>query len=131
MSQLKRSVSNAAVSQLASLLMSTNIQGRIYHLQSTTFAHHIALDEFYKGISKAQDTIIELMQGIYGIVRGYKMDTLREDNQPVEYLHELRSRISVLRVQLPITQPISNLQNEIDNAVTLIDTVLYKLENLK
>ena len=126
MAELKR-VSNQ-VSQLASLLMAARPQGHIYHLQSTKFAEHIALDEFYKGIGKATDKIIETLQGINGIITGYRFGPMREDNMPIAYLKELRIKIQELRTHLPAGL---NLQNEVDSAVTIIDTALYKLVNLK
>lgn len=128
MADLKRN-SNPA-SQLASLLMAARPQGHIYHLQSTKFAEHIALDEFYKGIGKATDKIIETYQGAYGVIRGYKFEPMREDDMPVAYLKELRIRITQLRYEA-IPKEITNIHNEIDNAITLIDTVIYKLVNLK
>lgn len=126
MAELKRTSNQA--SQLASLLMAARPQGHIYHLQSTKFAEHIALDEFYKGIGKATDKIIETYQGLNGIITGYKFEPMREDNMPVAYLKELRIKIQELRKDI---QANSNLQNEIDNAVTIIDVTLYKLINLK
>lgn len=126
MAELKRN--STPISQLASLLMAARPQGHIYHLQSIRFGEHIALDEFYKGIGKATDKIIEVYQGMAGIITGYKFEPMREDNLPIAYLKELRIKIQELRTQIQVT---SNLQNEIDNAVTIIDVALYKLINLK
>lgn len=129
MAELKRQTTNSAASQLASLLMAARPQGHIYHLQSTRFSEHIALDEFYKGIGKRADAIIEAYQGQYGIIKGYKFEPMREDNMPVAYLKELRQRITALRYEA-VPKEITNIHNEIDNAVTLIDAVIYKLVNL-
>jgi hypothetical protein len=118
------------VSRLMSLLMAARPQGHIYHLQTRSFAMHIALYEFYKGIGKISDTVIEAYQGRGGIVTGYKLGPMREDGNCVGYLEELSSNIMAIRYDA-IDKEWTNLHNEIDNALTLIDQTLYKLKNLK
>lgn len=118
------------VSRLMSLLMAARPQGHIYHLQARSFAKHIALDEFYKGIGKITDTMIEVYQGRTGIVTGYKLGPMREDEKPEDYLIELSASIIAIRYEA-FSREWTNLQNELDNALTLIDQTLYKLKNLK
>lgn len=132
MSELIRTPTKESMlsSRLMSLLMAARPQGHIYHLQCTEFSKHIALDEFYKGIGKLTDKIIEVYQGTFGIVGGYKLGPMREDGKPIIWLTELRSQIQDLRYQA-VPKEYTNIHNEIDNAVSLIDQVLYKLKNLK
>ncbi|SRR6266436_7263321 len=118
------------VSRLMSLLMAARPQGHILHLQSKSFAQHIALDEFYKGIGKIADKVIETYQGCFDIVYGYKLGPMAEDDKPVAYLSSLKQSIQDIRYQA-IPREYTNIHNELDNAVTLIDQVLYKLKNLK
>jgi len=118
------------VSRLMSLLIAARPQGHIYHLQTKSFAKHIAMDEFYKGIGKIADTVIETYQGRAGVVTGYKLGPMREDEDCVGYLVELSSNIMAIRYDA-IPKEWTNLHNEIDNALTLIDQILYKLKNLK
>jgi len=118
------------VSRLMSLLMAARPQGHILHLQSKSFAQHIALDEFYKGIGKITDTVIEAYQGCFSIVYGYKLGPMLEDDKPIAYLTQLKQNIQDIRYQA-VPREYTNIHNELDNAVTLIDQVLYKLKNLK
>lgn len=130
MADLKRQTPNAAASQLASLLMAARPQGHIYHLQSTIYAEHLILDEFYKGIGKIADKTIEAYQGQFGIVRNYKFESMREDNLPLAYLKELRQRITALRYEA-IPKENTGLQSELDEAIAFLDGIIYKLVNLK
>lgn len=118
------------VSRLMSLLMAARPQGHIYHLQTKSFAKHIALDEFYKGIGKITDKVIEIYQGRGGIVTGYKLGPMREDERCEDYLGELSANIISIRYEA-IPREWTNIHNELDNALTLIDQTLYKIKNLK
>jgi len=130
MAELKRNTPNLAMAQIASMLMGANPQGHIYHLQTTSFAAHKALNEFYDGVVEHRDAIIETYQGQFGIIRGYKLGPMLEDDMPIAYLKELRIRIQALRYDA-VPKEYTNIHNEIDNAITLIDSTLYKLINLK
>jgi len=105
-------------------------QTQVYHWQSQSYSEHIALNDYYDGIPDIVDGIVESYQGKYGIQTGYRMFEIRDYTSPEEvinFLKKLSEDIEMLR------QPIkeSYLQNQIDNAVQLIETTIYKLENLK
>lgn len=118
---------------LASLLIGARSQGHILHLQSTKFSEHIALDEFYKGIGKIADKVIEVYQGQYPVIVGYKLGPMATNTgvqSSIDYLKGLRDSIQAVRYEA-VPKEWTNIHNEIDNAVSLIDQVLYKLINLK
>lgn len=58
------------ISSLASLLFSIRTQVHVLHLQTTSFAEHKALNEFYDDILDLTDTLLENMIPMYGRPRG-------------------------------------------------------------
>ena len=77
------------VSQYISTLFASRTQAHIFHLQTTSYAQHIALGAYYDGIIDATDALVELIQGRYGIVRGMDVGLMRtidvtEDIEPGE-----------------------------------------------
>lgn len=96
------------------------------HLQTNSYAQHIALNEFYAGILDVLDGIIEAYQGIYGIQKIVIPETSNYEG-PVEYLKEFYDYIDKNRTMFSE----SWIQNEIDNIQKLVASTLYKLQFLK
>ena len=116
--------------QIISKLRFSVEQTQVYHWQSKSYAEHIALNEYYDGVPDIIDGIVESYQGKYGIQTGYKMFDIMDYSTPEEvinFLKKLAEDIDVLRQTIKE----SYIQNQIDNAVELIETTIYKLENLK
>lgn len=117
---------------LLGTLMQSRNQAHIYHLQTTgpgSFAIHMALDAYYNGIVPIIDAIAESVQGRYGIIRGYRMEsTIREDGNPNTYFEALSKFVESARQQCPQD---SYIQNQIDTAVELIESTKYKLRTLQ
>lgn len=45
------------------------------HLQAATYAHHVALDEFYTELLELVDQFAEVYQGLYGVIKDYPSQT--------------------------------------------------------
>lgn len=119
----------ASPAKLFSNLLQAKVQGHILHLQTTSYAQHMALGSFYEGIDSLVDSLIEEYQGKYGIVKSYSLPTgLSSD--PCIYIKDLRSLVQTARYT-ELKQADTNLQNTVDEIISLIDSTLYKLENLK
>jgi hypothetical protein len=121
--------SNPFVEMISKLRFSVE-QTQVYHWQSQSYSEHIALNDYYDGIPGIVDGIVESYQGKYGIQTGYKMFEIRDYSTPdevINFLKKLGEDIESLRQSIKE----SYLQNQIDNAVQLIETTVYKLENLK
>lgn len=116
-----------AVLNIAQTLFQAQIQTHIAHLQSDSYAEHVALGEFYDAAGDLADAIIEKTQGKYGIIRGYKTITLVDDVDCCAYLKSVLSYIEKQRQS--ITE--GYLQQLTDNIIEQIASTLYKLENLK
>lgn len=96
----------------------------LVHLSTTSYATHMALKDYYDNILDSIDGLIEQYQGIHGIVPITIPESVSED--PIKYFRELYSYINRDRKIFPE----GNLQNIIDEILSLIASLLYKLNNL-
>jgi hypothetical protein len=118
---------NEVAAQFVQCLLHAVTNTHILHLKSRSYSEHMALGDFYDGLSDLADTYAEAYQGKYGIIEGYTDDFELADSA-IPYLMEKNDYIKLLRAGLPQD---SELQNIIDEIVALIDSTLYKLVNLK
>ena len=124
---MNKSKMKKSVGEFISELFNSRTQVHIFHLNTTSFAAHKALNEYYDGIIDLADSIAEAYQGKYGIIKGYaKTVTFVETGKPVEYLRGIRECVTGCRYDT-FSKEDSNIQNEIDNVVTLLDSTIYKL----
>ena len=105
-------------------------QTQIYHWQSQSLSEHKALNRYYDGIPDIVDGIVESYQGKYGIQKGYRLFEVRDYSTPEEVINFLKQLCEdIENLRQPIKE--SYIQNQIDTAIELISTTVYKLENLK
>lgn len=116
------------VAQYLSTLFASRTQAHIFHLQSNSYAQHKALGAYYDGIVDATDALAELIQGRYGIIRGYTSPaTFKEDDSTVAYFEALLKYVDLNRKNLPQD---SNIQNAVETVIDLVDSTLYQLKFL-
>jgi hypothetical protein len=109
-------------------LMQSRNQAHIYHLQTPSYAQHIALQGYYEGIIPLIDGLVESYQGKYGILRDYKMaGTIKEDENPAMYFEGLCKFVEAILPSLPQD---TFLVNQYDEVMTLIQSTKYKLKFL-
>ena len=116
--------------KLISYLFHSRTQAHIFHLQTQSFAEHMALNVYYDGIVPLIDGIVEVYQGKYGIVKGYSNFNLMEYNntqQVVAYLDTLCKAVYEVYQSTEDT----NIQNLLDSITDLIKSTIYKLQNLR
>ena len=102
--------------------------GHMLHLQTKSFAVHMALDTFYSEMPGLVDTLIECYQGCYGIVTDYPFEKgIRMPKDPVKFISGLQDYVVKNRAAISDE---SQHQNLIDEIAQLIDQTKYKLENL-
>jgi hypothetical protein len=101
------------------------------HLKTDKYSKHIALNEFYEDIVELVDTLIEDYMGIYGKVSDYKNIMTTEKIGAVEYLESLREMCKEAADDLFDDDNDSELLSDVDNILSLIDSTLYKLKELK
>ena len=117
------------VANFISTLFASREQAHIFHLQTTSYAAHKALQGYYEDIVDLVDTYVESYQGRYGILKGYKpSNTILEDDSTVSYFMGLQKFVDEIRGQLPQD---GELNNTIDEIAGLISSTIYKLKFLK
>lgn len=117
-----------AVSEFIGNLFHSATVTHFMHLQTRSYAQHIALNTYYDEIIDLVDSVAETIQGCYGeIITGYPTMFANVSSEPLEYLRSLQKFVADTRKNMPQE---SNIQNEIDNVATLIDSTIYKLEFL-
>jgi hypothetical protein len=122
---------NAIVGQFISTLMSARTQAHVFHLQTPSFAAHKALNEFYDEIVDTIDGLVESYQGKYGIVQGYGNVALQEYQSCDGIILYFTTLVNFLEKSRSMIAQDSYIQNQIDELVALIYSLLYKLRFLK
>jgi len=121
---------NSNFKDMVSILLHSQTQVHIFHLQTKSYAEHKALQGYYEGIDTLVDGIIESYQGKYDVVTGYnsiKTEEYKSSEQVIKYFKALDSMVEKNRKSVKE----SFLQNQIDTVQELIYSTLYKLRFLK
>jgi hypothetical protein len=118
-----------SVAKFISTLFASRTQAHIFHLQTTSYAAHKALNEYYDEIVDLADSYAETCQGRHDIIRGYTPTTqIFEDDSVVKYFTGLQKFIDSIRVELPQDSDLNNIVDEISD---LVNATIYKLKFLK
>lgn len=126
MTNLTTLLGKAKYTKLVSLLFNARTNAHIAHLQTKSYAQHIALNDLYEGILDIADKFAESAQGTQGILNGYTLGTLWSGDviASVENLHN-----EITNMKKEFTE--GHLLQLIDDLTELTATTLYKLKNLK
>lgn len=106
-----------------------NIQARVWHLQTESFAEHKALDEFYTAIGDFQDALLEEYQGYYKTrISGemnFTVDTVWAEGKSLKFLEGFSNYLHEVYKHTYL-QPgcLKNLMDEING---LVSKTLYLL----
>lgn len=121
------------MANFVSTLLSSRTQTHIFHWRCKGVGAgwmHTALGAYYDGIVDLVDSLVESVQGRYGLLEGYKGDNqfMEDTSKVIPYFEALCMYVEKNRVSLPQD---SYIQNQIDTIVELIETTKYKLVNLQ
>ena len=111
-------------------ILHSRTQAHIFHLQTKSYAEHIALNGYYDGVLDLFDGLVESYQGKHGIITNYQCDGFDDyssNEQVITYLTDLENSIEELRKSVKE----SFIQNQIDTVEELINSTVYKLKFLK
>jgi hypothetical protein len=100
----------------------------ILHLQTKSYAEHMALGAFYAELPDLIDAVVESIQGLTGEIIEYPEMYYHPAETGKQELEELAEFVKENRQVLP---PDSEIQNDLDAIATLINTTLYKLRFLR
>jgi high-affinity Fe2+/Pb2+ permease len=129
-SENNESKSSSGFKDMVSILLHSQTQVHIFHLQTKSYSEHKALQGYYEGIDALVDGIIESYQGKYDLVTGYnsiKTEDYKSSEQVMKYFKALDSMVEKNRKSVKE----SFLQNQIDTVQELIYSTLYKLRFLE
>lgn len=115
------------VEEFVSSLFALETDIHIAHLQTDSYAVHMALNTLYQDIVDLRDRFIESYQGKYGIIKGYKSFTIAEGLKPIQYLNDKVTMYTAFRETLKDGYS----QQICDDILELITGTLYKLKFLK
>ena len=118
---------NESAAAFVSVLFHSATVTHFMHLQTKSFAQHMALGEYYNAIVELADKWAEAYQGCYDIITNYPKD-FHLATEPVKYLTQIKDFVDDIRKDLPSE---SQLQNIVDEIADQIDSTLYKLRFLK
>jgi len=118
---------NESAAAFVSVLFHSATVTHFMHLQTKSFAQHMALGEYYDAIVELADKWAEAFQGCYDIISSYPKD-FHLATDPVKYLTQIKDFVDDIRKDLPSE---SQLQNIVDEIADQIDSTLYKLRFLK
>ena len=116
-------------SKLISYLLHSKNQTHIFHLQTTSYAEHMALGTFYDEITDLIDGLVESYQGKYDIIKeydSYKLESYTGKPQLETFFKALSKKVEEVHPKVKDTY----LQNQLDTIDELINSTLYKLRFL-
>jgi hypothetical protein len=99
------------------------------HLNTRSYAKHVALQGFYEGIIPLADSLAEAYQGRHGLIGPITLHSAKKTNNIVEFLQDQLDEIESMRYEV-IDRKDSALQNIVDEIVNLYLSTLYKLRFL-
>lgn len=99
------------------------------HLNTRSFAKHMALQSFYEGIVELADKFAEAYQGRHNLIGPISLMSATKTNNIIEFLQTSMSEIESARYDV-CEKSDTPIQNIIDEIVGLYLSTLYKLKFL-
>lgn len=99
------------------------------HLNTRSYAKHVALQGFYEGIVDLADSFAEAYQGKYGLIGGITLQSAKKTANITEFLQDQLDEIESNRYKV-VDKDCTALHNIIDEIVSLYLSTLYKLRFL-
>lgn len=115
------------ISELFGTLQQSVVVSWRKHLKTDKLSKHEILDDFYKEMPELVDKLIEDWMGVNGKVEDYvNLLDGTHDMTAVEYLNKLKDIVSDGYELVKEKE----LQADLDSIASMIDSTLYKLNNL-
>lgn len=110
-------------------LLHARTNAHVLHLKATSYAKHVALNEFYDALVPLVDTLAETYQGAHGLIQNYPARYAPVDD-PIELVSQLAAWVEDNRYECCDAEE-TCLQNIIDEIIALCRASAYKLKVLK
>lgn len=99
------------------------------HLNTRSFAKHMALQSFYENVVELADKFTEAYQGRHGLVGPITLMNAKKTNNITEFLQDSMAELEDCRYEV-CDKTDTPLQNIIDEIIGLYLSTLYKLKFL-
>ena len=99
------------------------------HLNTRSYAKHVALNEFYDSIVDLADKFAEAYQGRHGLIGPITLMSAKKTTDVIEFLKDSLADIEDMRYKV-VEKDDTALQNIIDEIVGQYLSTLYKLRFL-
>lgn len=99
------------------------------HLNTRSYAKHVALQGFYEGVVGLADDFAEAYQGRHGLIGPITLMSAKKTSNVVEFLQDQLAEIESNRYKF-CEESDTAIQNIIDEIVALYLSTLYKLRFL-
>lgn len=120
-------MSNCA--EFAGMLFLARDVAHSVHLNTRSYAKHVALNGFYEGIVDLTDKFLEAYQGKYGLIGPVALMSAKKTTNIVAFLEDQVEELEDMRYKV-VEKECTPLQNIIDEIFGLYYTTLYKLKFL-
>ena len=116
--------------ELVSRCFAARTAAHLFHLETGSYAEHMALGDFYDEIASGADKFVECFQGVFGKIKRYPDDEETETRTaPIPMIAALRTWLVDHRDECSKDE--SELENLVDELLATCDRTLYKLKYLK
>jgi hypothetical protein len=122
---------NALMGQFVSTLLASRTQAHIFHLQTPSFAAHKALNDYYENIVDLIDGLVESYQGKYDVITGYSNIALQDYQSCDGIIMYFTTLCMFIEKSRSMIAQDSFIQNQVDEIVAEINSLLYKLKHLE
>jgi len=123
----EEAMNETVCAEFVGTLLHSSTVTHFMHLQTKSYAAHVALGSYYDEIIDLADGLAESIQGKYGIITGYGPSFALPNAEPLAYLESLMEYVDQKREDMPAD---TEIQNDIDSIMTLINSTVYKLRFL-
>lgn len=110
------------------LFLARNVAHSV-HLNTRSYAKHVALGEFYDKVIDLADSFAEAYQGRHGLIGSVPVAAVRKSGNIVEFLQDSLADIEANRYKV-CEESDTAIQNIVDEIVALYLSTLYKLRFL-
>lgn len=107
-------------------LLNSATCAHLQHFQTKSYSAHKALRKYYEAIPDLVDRLVESYMGRHGLIGDFE-EEFEIEKDPVRYFKALQKYVDQNRVHLPKD---SEIQNTVDEILDMINSTLYKLQQL-
>lgn len=115
------------IEEFASKVFATRNIAHREHWKTSSYAHHMALGDFYDAMIEGVDAVVEAYQGMFGKIDPFTV----EDSKVDDIVGHLREESDWMETnRLNISGGSDAIAALVDNLVVVYLSAIYKLENL-